>query len=168
MVKAWRDCKLTLSGDLHQTLLSNLVRKCICMLSVQLVVDATCVLWFVGGIHNITATNVFTSSHGANEFTTTHSKCASTAIHLNDFCEHSIMENRDEYEIWHRITEDVEYIKLIVNKGNGCIVGAMLVGDTGDLEETIEHLMRNRINIINKLGGIQLLNPNIDIEDYFD
>lgn len=68
------------------------------------------------------------------------------------------------YEIWTRVTANVEYIKLIIYKPKGTIVGAMLIGDTGDLEETIEHLMKNHINV----NDINILDPNIDIEDYFD
>jgi hypothetical protein len=28
--------------------------------------------------------------------------------------------------------------------------------------------MRNKINVISTLGGINMLDPNVDIEDFFD
>lgn len=66
-------------------------------------------------------------------------------------------------EIWTRITPDVEYIKVTVSEGK--VVGAMLVGDT-DLEETFENLILNELDV--SRFGIGLLDPEVDIEDYFD
>lgn len=45
------------------------------------------------------------------------------------------------------------------------IYGALLVGET-DLDETVENLILNGTDV----GGIKddLLNPTVDIEDYFD
>ena len=43
--------------------------------------------------------------------------------------------------------------------------GAILGGET-DLEETFENLILNQIDILHL--GEELLNPNVDIEDYFD
>ena len=71
--------------------------------------------------------------------------------------------DKTDVEIWLRIVPDVEYIKLVVFHGN--IVGAMLVGDT-NLEETFENLILNKVDVGSI--GIQLLDPDIDIEDYFD
>lgn len=45
------------------------------------------------------------------------------------------------------------------------MVGAVLIGET-DLEETFENLILNQMDLT--LYGEDLLNPNIDIEDYFD
>lgn len=45
------------------------------------------------------------------------------------------------------------------------MVGAVLIGET-DLEETFENLMLNQMDLTQY--GEELLNPNIDIEDYFD
>ena len=43
--------------------------------------------------------------------------------------------------------------------------GALLIGDT-DLEETFENLILNQLDL--SAYGEDLLDPNIDIEDYFD
>ena len=48
---------------------------------------------------------------------------------------------------------------------NGRVIGATLIGET-DLEETLENLILNQIDVSSL--GEDLLNPNIDIEDYFD
>lgn len=69
----------------------------------------------------------------------------------------------DEYELLFRITPDKEYIKFVLK--NGRLVGALLVGETG-LEETCENLILNQIDLTPY--GDDILNPNIDIEDYFD
>jgi len=66
-------------------------------------------------------------------------------------------------EIWTRITPGTEYIKLVVSHGK--IVGALLIGNT-DLEETFENLILNCLDV--SAIGIELLNPDVDIEDYFD
>ena len=47
----------------------------------------------------------------------------------------------------------------------GKMVGAVLVGET-DLEETFENLILNQMDLTPYKD--ELLNPNIDIEDYFD
>lgn len=66
-------------------------------------------------------------------------------------------------EIWLRVIPGREYIKLTVLRGK--IVGALLIGDT-DLEETCENLILNALDV----GGIGIgmLDPSVDIEDYFD
>ena len=43
--------------------------------------------------------------------------------------------------------------------------GAILIGET-DLEETFENLILNQLDL--SCYGEELLNPDIDIEDYFD
>ena len=62
-----------------------------------------------------------------------------------------------------RVTPGIEYIKVVMRSGK--VVGALLIGET-DLEETFENLILNRIDV-SHLGG-QLLNPDHDLEDYFD
>jgi pyridine nucleotide-disulfide oxidoreductase domain-containing protein 1 len=57
----------------------------------------------------------------------------------------------------------VEYVKVIVVEG--LVKGAMLVGDT-DLEETFENLILNQLDV--SRYGEALLDPDFDIEDYFD
>jgi len=66
-------------------------------------------------------------------------------------------------EIWVRITYSVEYVKLVVYQGK--LVGALLIGDT-DLEEVCENLILNGLDISGV--GVDILNPEIDIADYFD
>jgi hypothetical protein len=68
-----------------------------------------------------------------------------------------------DVEVLVRVTPGVEYVKIVVYKGK--IVGALLIGDT-DMEETMEHLILNRLDV--SAYGIHLLDPEIDLEDYFD
>lgn len=69
----------------------------------------------------------------------------------------------DDYELLFRITPDKEYIKFVLKEGR--LVGALLIGET-HLEETCENLILNEIDLTP--FGDDILNPNIDIEDYFD
>ena len=48
---------------------------------------------------------------------------------------------------------------------DGRMQGAILIGET-DLEETFENLILNQMDL--SQFGIDLLEPNIDIEDFFD
>ena len=48
---------------------------------------------------------------------------------------------------------------------DGRMQGATLIGET-DLEETFENLILNQLDLSSY--GEELLNPDIDIEDYFD
>ena len=48
---------------------------------------------------------------------------------------------------------------------NGRVSGAILIGET-DLEETFENLILNQIDV--SALNEDLLNPDVDIEDYFD
>lgn len=67
------------------------------------------------------------------------------------------------YEVLIRTTPDLEYIKYVLVDGK--VVGAILIGETG-LEETTENLILNELDVTPY--GDDLLNPDIDIEDYFD
>ena len=71
--------------------------------------------------------------------------------------------NESEYEILLRITNNVEYVKVILK--NGRLKGCLLIGET-DLEETFENLILNELDI--GFLGESLLDPGVDIEDYFD
>lgn len=68
-----------------------------------------------------------------------------------------------DVEVLVRSTPGVEYVKLVVHHGR--VVGAMLIGDT-DLEETFENLILNQLDV--SAYGEHLLDPDVDIEDYFD
>ncbi|XP_066524120.1 pyridine nucleotide-disulfide oxidoreductase domain-containing protein 1 [Hoplias malabaricus] len=68
-----------------------------------------------------------------------------------------------DHELLVRCTKAQEYVKVVLS--NGRMMGAILIGET-DLEETFENLILNQMDLSSY--GEELLNPNIDIEDYFD
>ncbi|KAA0721168.1 Pyridine nucleotide-disulfide oxidoreductase domain-containing protein 1 [Triplophysa tibetana] len=68
-----------------------------------------------------------------------------------------------DHELLLRCTKGREYVKVVLSGGR--MVGAVLIGDS-DLEETFENLILNQMDL--SRYGEELLNPNIDIEDYFD
>ncbi|XP_051546842.1 pyridine nucleotide-disulfide oxidoreductase domain-containing protein 1 [Myxocyprinus asiaticus] len=68
-----------------------------------------------------------------------------------------------DYELLVRCTKGQEYVKVVLTGGR--MMGAVLIGDT-DLEETFENLILNQMDL--SRYGEELLDPNIDIEDYFD
>ncbi|XP_067162330.1 pyridine nucleotide-disulfide oxidoreductase domain-containing protein 1 isoform X2 [Apteryx mantelli] len=68
-----------------------------------------------------------------------------------------------DHELLLRCTKGQEYVKVVMQ--NGRMMGAVLIGET-DLEETFENLILNQMDL--SAYGEDLLNPNIDIEDYFD
>ena len=68
-----------------------------------------------------------------------------------------------DVEIWVRVTPGESYVKVVVFRGK--VVGALLLGDT-DLEECMENLILNRIDVSSV--GCEMLNPELDLEDYFD
>eukprot|EP00698_Gefionella_okellyi_P001713 TRINITY_DN11582_c0_g1_i1.p1 TRINITY_DN11582_c0_g1~~TRINITY_DN11582_c0_g1_i1.p1 ORF type:complete len:483 (+),score=71.67 TRINITY_DN11582_c0_g1_i1:70-1518(+) len=69
----------------------------------------------------------------------------------------------DDHNDLIRIDPGQEYVKFVLHKGR--LVGAMLIGDTG-LEETAQNLILNQIDL--SRYGAELLNPDVDIEDFFD
>lgn len=69
----------------------------------------------------------------------------------------------NKYEVLYRITDNAEYVKVLLK--DGFMRGAVLIGET-DLEETFEHLIHNQLDLTRY--GEDLLNPTVDIEDYFD
>ncbi|XP_065666702.1 pyridine nucleotide-disulfide oxidoreductase domain-containing protein 1 isoform X1 [Hydra vulgaris] len=71
--------------------------------------------------------------------------------------------DKNSCELLVRCTPGIEYVKLVML--NGRVQGATLIGETG-LEETIENLIINEIDV--GFMGTSLLDPDIDIEDYFD
>uniref|UniRef100_A0A1I7YKC3 Pyridine nucleotide-disulfide oxidoreductase domain-containing protein 1 n=1 Tax=Steinernema glaseri TaxID=37863 RepID=A0A1I7YKC3_9BILA len=62
-----------------------------------------------------------------------------------------------------RITPGIEFVKVLVKDGR--IQGAVLVGET-DIEETVENLILNQTDISQVED--RFLDPDIDIDDYFD
>lgn len=69
----------------------------------------------------------------------------------------------NQYEILLRATPKKEYIKFVLRDGR--LQGAVLIGNT-DLAETCENLILNQLDLTPY--GDDILDPNIDIEDYFD
>ncbi|CAH1994152.1 unnamed protein product [Acanthoscelides obtectus] len=67
------------------------------------------------------------------------------------------------YEMLLRMTKGVEYVKFVLEDNK--LQGAVLIGET-DLEEMAENLILNQIDL--SPYGDDILNPDIDIEDYFD
>lgn len=68
-----------------------------------------------------------------------------------------------DYEILLRSTPGQEYIKFILQSGR--LRGAILIGNT-ELAETCENLILNGIDLTP--FGNDILDPDIDIDDYFD
>lgn len=68
-----------------------------------------------------------------------------------------------DHELLVRCTKAVEYVKIVLHRGKMC--GAVLIGET-ELEETFENLILNEMDLT--LLRDHLLDPDIDIEDYFD
>lgn len=68
-----------------------------------------------------------------------------------------------DYEILLRTTPNQEYIKFVLKDGR--LHGAILIGET-DLEEMCENLILDQIDLTP--FGDDILNPDIDIDDYFD
>ncbi len=73
-----------------------------------------------------------------------------------------------------RVTPGVEFVQVVVVGGR--VVGALLIGDT-DLEETMENLILNGTSVRVSGGNededgeetlLDLLNPDLELEDYFD
>ena len=73
------------------------------------------------------------------------------------------LKDTKKVEIWTRTTPGKEYVKVVIFGGK--VVGALLMGDTG-LEEVFENLILNRLDV-SRLG-VDLLDPTLDLEDYFD
>ncbi|KAL3311874.1 Pyridine nucleotide-disulfide oxidoreductase domain-containing protein 1 [Cichlidogyrus casuarinus] len=69
----------------------------------------------------------------------------------------------DECYLLMRITPGVEYVKCVMK--NGRMQGALLIGET-DLEETFENLILDQLFI--KDTEDSLLDPDIDIDDFYD
>ncbi|KAN0038589.1 hypothetical protein ACTA71_000770 [Dictyostelium dimigraforme] len=76
---------------------------------------------------------------------------------------HNSNQNEDDIKIYTREIVGEQYVKVILK--NGRLIGSLLIGDT-DLEETFENLILNQIDL--SRYGAEILNPEIDIEDYFD
>ena len=65
--------------------------------------------------------------------------------------------------VYYRMCPGDHYIKVVVHQHR--VIGALLLGDT-DLEEVFENLILNGTDVSGY--GVDILNPNVDLEDYFD
>lgn len=68
-----------------------------------------------------------------------------------------------DHELLLRVTKDEEYVKVVLQDGR--MQGAVLIGET-DLEETFENLILNQTDLTPFKD--HLLEPEIDLEDFFD
>jgi NAD(P)H-nitrite reductase large subunit len=74
--------------------------------------------------------------------------------------------NNDEEkgeEYFTSLCSNSTFIRVVTYKGK--VVGAVLVGET-NLEETFENLIQDKIDVSHLEND--LLDPDVDIEDYFD
>ncbi|CAI9736659.1 nucleotide-disulfide oxidoreductase domain-containing 1-like [Octopus vulgaris] len=69
----------------------------------------------------------------------------------------------NDYELLLRVTEDEEYLKVVLS--NNRMQGAILIGET-DMEETFENLILNQMDLT--CFKENLLEPGIDVDDFFD
>jgi hypothetical protein len=77
----------------------------------------------------------------------------------------SSLDSSGPVQVQVRVTPGVEYIKVLLLHGR--VVGAMLIGET-DLEETMENLILNRLDLATSGRVLDLLDPHMDTEDFFD
>ena len=59
--------------------------------------------------------------------------------------------------------DEASFVRVLLFRGR--VVGAVLIGESG-LEETLENLILDQLDVSNI--GAALLDPSVDIEDYFD
>ena len=76
---------------------------------------------------------------------------------------HAMGLHKHEVEFLLRYGRGDEYVKLVLLRDR--MVGAVLIGETG-LEEMCENLILNQLDLIDLKDHI--LNPDIDMDDYFD
>ena len=86
-----------------------------------------------------------------------------TVTNLSKEQENVHYAQKHDLEVWVRVSPGIEFIKLVIWEGK--LVGALLIGDT-DLEEVMENLILNRLDVLR--FGIDILDPSINIEDFFD
>ena len=76
---------------------------------------------------------------------------------------HAVGLQKHEVEFLLRYGRGYEYVKIVLLRDR--MVGTVLIGETG-LEEMCENLILNQLDLRDLKDHI--LNPNIDIDDYFD
>ena len=76
------------------------------------------------------------------------------------------VESNDSYQVLLRITPGKEYIKVILGCDN-VVKGAMLIGDAADeFSGVFENLILAGSDVSHL--GVRMLDPEFDLEDYFD
>jgi hypothetical protein len=75
----------------------------------------------------------------------------------------SVDDDEDEDDEDFLLAQKSTFIRCVTYKGK--VVGACLIGET-NLEETFENLIQDKIDVSHL--GAELLDPDIDIEDFFD
>lgn len=100
---------------------------------------------------------------GSSTSVTTLSRAIDSGVHglTVQPCSEDRLGSSTDFEIIVRVTPEQEYIKVVLYRS--CVVGAMIVGDT-ELAETFENLILNKLPV----GHLDLLSPDIDLDDYFD
>lgn len=96
--------------------------------------------------------------------------CFELFAHVTQFFGHKVIllgkfnaQGLEDSELLFRCTPGQEYVKVVVHDGK--IHGALLIGET-DLEEMLENLILNQMDV--SAFGVHLLDPDVDIDDYFD
>ena len=115
----------------------------------------------------------YTAHSVASRFTGTNHKMFfnfEVFTHVTSFFGHKVVllglfkgQNLEQYKLLLKVEEGKQFVKLILKEGR--VKGAILIGDTG-LEETIENLITSQLNVSRIEDN--LLDADIDIEDYFD
>eukprot|EP00802_Teleaulax_amphioxeia_P005236 Tamp_05240.p1 GENE.Tamp_05240~~Tamp_05240.p1 ORF type:complete len:244 (-),score=51.19 Tamp_05240:852-1583(-) len=82
---------------------------------------------------------------------------------LGRFNGQGLDKQHSEYQELVRTSPGHHYVKAVLFYGR--LKGAVLLGET-DLEETFENLILNRFDL--RFLGEHLLDPDLDLEDYFD
>ena len=96
--------------------------------------------------------------------------CFELFAHVTQFFGHKVIllgkfnsQGLEDSKLLLRCTPGKEYVKVVLHEGK--IHGALLIGET-DLEEMLENLILNQMDV--SAFGVHLLDPNVDIDDYFD
>ena len=72
------------------------------------------------------------------------------------------VEKREDVVMYTRETRET-FVRVLLLRGR--LMGAVLVGDT-DLEEVLENLILSGIDL--SAYGPEILDPEVELEDYFD
>lgn len=72
-------------------------------------------------------------------------------------------QNMEGYKALFKIEDGKQFVKVILKEGR--VKGAILIGETG-LEETVENLITSQLDVSRIEDN--LLDDEVDIEDYFD